>query len=461
MIEDGMELARQISDLTVSGEAYLVGGCVRDLEMDRELHDVDIATNVPMEIIERSFLVHEIGTSKDFGILAVKFRDAYYEVAQFRTEEKYTDGRHPDHVKFVTSIDDDLARRDFTMNAMAMDPNTAEIIDPHGGLIDIEDKIIRTVGDPLDRFQEDGLRIIRMARFAAVLDFGIDKLARQAAIYNVNLVNNLAIERFNDEMYKAATAGGKELWEFFLLLTLWGVMKQICPLIDEYMLTDLPHSPWDHPEGNVRDHVCCACEASESNDPVTNLAVFFHDIGKLRTHEEVEDPRGMKHTYYDHDSVGEKLFCKIVEQLKIANADANAIKYCIRNHMRFFAIPEMRRSKLSRMVREEHFEMLKNVAKADCMVRDDDSVEPEHWTKIIECIEEIIESLPSDEELILRKRLNGRIIMEILDLKSGKRIGEIKETLYDWAIEEKNGTVTDEEICEKILSMKENDFRGE
>lgn len=230
-------------------EALLVGGCVRDFILGVKSKDVDIATNCPIDILEKEFnVVADVSKNRTFGIVIIDYNGYRYETAQFRVESKYTDGRRPDEVTFVSSFKQDASRRDLTFNALGMRAN-GEIIDYFGGISDLNNKIIKVVGCPFDRFGEDFLRLMRVIRFAARFDFEIEYCTAEAVRECSFFLNNLAIERVTDELMKMASLGGKKFAKALQLMDNFGMLEQILPEVTN--LKNFYHSPKHHPEGAI------------------------------------------------------------------------------------------------------------------------------------------------------------------------------------------------------------------
>lgn len=235
-----------MEQLSKHGEAYIVGGSVRDIVMNIQPHDIDIATNVSMEKIEKMFKTIDIGKNKDFGVLVVRHNNISYEVAHYRCDGKYSDGRRPDEVQLTQSLEDDVKRRDFTINGMAMDLH-GNVVDYVNGLEDIQNKIIRCIGDPNKRIAEDKLRMLRAIRFATRFDFTIEPITFRAIQDNAHSINDISTERIRDELYKMAEQTGECFVEAILLLKATGLLKQILPEID--CMDKYEHTITTHPEG--------------------------------------------------------------------------------------------------------------------------------------------------------------------------------------------------------------------
>lgn len=228
----------------LGGEAVICGGAVRDILLNKPAHDIDIATNVDIDEIEKNFETHDIGKSKDFGIVTVKWGDYHFEVANYRSETGYSDNRRPDQVTKVKSFEQDSERRDLTFNSLGLDRH-GTIIDYQNGIEDLKNGIVRAVGNAKERFIEDSLRILRVARFAAKFGFKIDPDTRTAMIDLGHLVDNVSAERIHDEMFKASTSG-TTLANYIEHLDDTGLLTRILPEIKD--LQRFTHFEMHHPE---------------------------------------------------------------------------------------------------------------------------------------------------------------------------------------------------------------------
>jgi tRNA nucleotidyltransferase/poly(A) polymerase len=284
--------AALMSELTSMGySAYIVGGCVRDLLMYVSPKDVDIATNMPIDVIKQHYKTIEYGGGEKHGTVIVHYKGEDFELTQFRSESTYSDNRRPDEVNFVDTFKEDTLRRDFTINAMGMN-HEGEVTDYHGGLEDIENKVIRTVGDAEDRFGEDSLRILRAARFAARLGFKIDGVTLGAMESLGDTINNVSRERIRDEFEKSMQSNIKSFGIFVRYLDVLGIMHK---LFDGY------HS-------SVVDKIC----AATSSDKIINFALLFvnqsdtTELAKLKlTSSELKSISYCYYSYrlmYEHDT---------------------------------------------------------------------------------------------------------------------------------------------------------------
>lgn len=228
------------------GQVYIVGGAVRDIVLGENPDDIDIATNAPIEKIQKEFRTHDIGRSKDFGIVVINQGGFQYEIAQFRKDGTYTDGRRPDEVVINVPFEEDAGRRDFTINAMGIDAN-GNIIDYFDGQGDIKNKVIKTVGDPEQRFGEDSLRLLRAVRFASRLGFKIDPATSKAMKKLSPKIKKVSWERISKELMKMAAQSGDKFANALIILEQVGLLEHILPEITK--MHGFKHTPETHPEG--------------------------------------------------------------------------------------------------------------------------------------------------------------------------------------------------------------------
>ena len=228
------------------GKAYIVGGAVRDIVLGKDFDDVDIATNVPMDKIEELFPTHDIGANKDFGVVVIEYKGENIEVAQFRSDGTYTDGRRPDKIEIVPDFKDDASRRDFTINSLGLDSD-GNIIDYFDGMKDIKNKVLRTVGNPSDRFGEDYLRMLRAIRFSTRLGFKLDPETKKAIKNGSANINDIAGERIQKEIVKMAKQEGTKFADAIVELDETGLLDEILPEIVK--LKEFKHNLKFHPEG--------------------------------------------------------------------------------------------------------------------------------------------------------------------------------------------------------------------
>jgi len=313
-------------------EAYLVGGAVRDIMLKKPCSDWDVTTNATPEQV-MSMFKFVIPTGIAHGTVTVHFHDTEIEVTTFRTESDYSDGRHPDKIAYAATIQEDLSRRDFTMNSIAVNLKDGKIVDPFGGRKDIKKKIIRTVGNANERFMEDGLRPIRALRFASQLKFCIEK-DTYSEIRNENVqkkITSISIERFRDEFLKMMKSEkpsvGLKLMEETGILNLFIPEFQICRGC-------IQGDGRGFHDFDVLDHLFYACDGAPVEKYKVRLAALFHDIAKPQCKKVVTGPDGSEqYTFYNHDNAGAKITENILRRLKFSNEEIADISHLVRNHM--------------------------------------------------------------------------------------------------------------------------------
>jgi len=428
--------------------AYIVGGAVRDIVLGVEPKDVDLATSMPMEELQKVWRVHDIGKSKDFGIVVVVEGGSRYEVAQFRTDGKYTDGRRPDKIGIAGSFEEDAARRDFTINAMGVDANGI-IYDYFDGKKDIKNKVLRTVGDPKKRFGEDKLRMMRAARFSAEHELDIDKATTKAAKSMASDVKDLPYERIKDELFKAAKLGGGKFAVYLQILDKLKILQHILPEL--ITLKIMPHAPVDHPEGGVWTHTMKALEVSNTTDPVKNLAILLHDVGKAVTAELGSGKKAGKPTYYRHAEQGVKLVNTIAKRLKLSAKERTAIIFAIGNHMKFHDILKMRPGKVAKLVADENWDVLVSVARSDAFSRGETFKYAGEFEKIVDKAIKIKEKHGIESVNRRFQLVGGKHIMDITGLKPGPKIGKIISQTTEWILD--NDVQSQTEIDEYIKGL--------
>jgi poly(A) polymerase len=341
-------------------QAWLVGGCVRDLLLGREPKDYDISTDArPDQLLEMFPQAQLVGAQ--FGVVLVDG----VEVATFRSDHSYQDGRHPSDVTFETDPKQDVLRRDFTINALlldtssltSLDSSTSEVVDYVGGLADLRAKIIRAIGNPEQRFEEDHLRMLRAIRFAARFGFEIEP-GTLAAIQKLHQrITRVSPERIRDEIVRILTEGAPR--RGFELLDASGLLGDILPEVEAMKGVEQP--PEFHPEGDVWTHTLIMLEGLHEPTPTLALGVLLHDVGKPGTFRVADRIR-----FDGHVELGERIARDILMRLRFSNADIDQVIALIANHMRFKHVLEMRDSKLKRMLRMDRFEEHLELHRLDC-----------------------------------------------------------------------------------------------
>ena len=338
--------------------AVFAGGCVRDVLMGREPADYDIATSAqPPEVI--ALFPRTIPVGAKFGVVRVIIDSHEFEVATFRTEKGYLDHRHPEVVEY-SDARNDVLRRDFTINALLYDPIEDRLLDYVDGRKDIEAGIVRTVGDPAERFEEDYLRMIRAVRFAARFGYRIEEATLAAIRRNAAKIMQMSRERIGQEVLKIF--GGPNPHVGLQLLSDTALLAHVLPEVEAMKGVEQPAN--FHPEGDVFQHALLALKVmGEPRSPEFSLAVMLHDVGKPPTFERTPD----RIRFSNHTDAGAELVEQIGERLRISNDQVSYIASLVRDHMRFMNVREMKESTLKKLLRGPHFDDLLEVHRLDCL----------------------------------------------------------------------------------------------
>lgn len=416
--------------LTSAGfEAYIVGGCVRDALRKKKPKDWDITTNAQpkqiQKIFPKSFYANKFGTvtvktnSKDKTLTEI-------EITTYRIEEKYTDKRHPDKVHFAKSVQEDLARRDFTINALAADIQ-GKIIDLFKGQKDLKQKLIRAVGNPKERFNEDALRMLRGVRFACTLNFSLEEKTFKAILANAGWIQAISKERIRDELIKIINSaypsqGIEDLRKTKLL-------KYIIPELEKGAgISQNKSHIYDIYEHSIRS---LQAAADKKFNLAVRIAALFHDIGKPET----KQGEGPDATFYNHDYVGSKFTNKILNRLKFPKKLVEKIVILVRNHM-FVSDPErITEAGVRRLIKragKENIQDLINLRIADRLGMGRPKARPYRLREI----EYMIEKVSQDPISVKMLNIDGKEIMELLDIEPGPKIGAILDVLLAEVIED-------------------------
>ena len=346
--------------------AYFAGGCVRDMLLGKEPQDFDVATDATPEDVQQLFPRH-VAVGAHFGVVVVLEGGHSLEVASFRADGVYIDGRRPETVRF-TNAREDAARRDFTINGMFFDPlagsGGGEVIDYVGGRADLDARILRAIGDPAARFAEDRLRMLRVVRFAATLDFAIEPATWEAVRVAAGEIHAISPERIRDELVKVFTASTRVRgWD---LLDASGLMKEVLPELETLKGCEQP--PQFHPEGDVFVHTRLVLSLLPAETVSVPLAfgALFHDIGKPAcARVDVED--GGRIRFNGHEHVGAEMTAKVMRRLRFSNHEIEATTEAVRNHMAFKDVQQMRVAKLKRFLARPGFGDELELHRADCL----------------------------------------------------------------------------------------------
>jgi poly(A) polymerase len=350
--------------------AYLAGGCVRDLILGREAADYDVATSAtPQEVMRLFPQTYAVGAQ--FGVVLVPVRrdaspgkgehDNYaIEVATFRSDGAYSDGRHPDQVRFSTEARLDVQRRDFTINGLLLDPVTQQVLDYVGGRQDLELGVIRAIGDPRLRFSEDKLRLLRAVRFAARFGYAIEDKTFAAIRELAPQIHQVSQERIRDEVLKMLTEGRAR--RAFELLDRTGLLQQVLPEVKKMQGVQQP--PQFHPEGDVWVHTLMLLEGLPAGSSKTlALGALLHDVGKPPTFRVAAD----RIRFDQHDEVGTKMAAEICRRFRLSNDETEQVCALVANHMRFGNVMRMKESTLKRFFRLPRFDEHLELHRLDCM----------------------------------------------------------------------------------------------
>lgn len=439
--------------LNKNDQSVLVGGAVRDYFMGLDPKDYDFATKVSIPKIEEIFETYDIGKNKNFGVVCIKYKGNNYEICLFRGDSDYLDGRHPEKIQFVSTIEEDLLRRDFSCNSLAMDIN-GNIIDPFGGQEDIRNKILRTVQDPYKSFGDDYLRLLRAIRFSNRFDFTIEETTYKSLCENASKIQFIAKERVHQEVCKMASMGGKKFAKCIEQMSECGLLKYIYPEVEN--LKNFEHSLKFHPESKtVFGHVIEALKCCESNKPEVLLSILFHDLGKQLTY--VYNEEKQKHSYHGHDEKGIELIDQISKRFNWSNDLKQIVCYCCLNHMKFHTLYKMKKSKIIKLLFSEFFNYLYEVAKCDTFCRGY-NLAIEEWTKNENKLNELkSEGITSEYFQELRKVINGEFIMKHRNIKTGKEVGYFLQKLLDFIIDHKLNYKNEKEIIKYLKGFMYNE----
>jgi putative nucleotidyltransferase with HDIG domain len=353
-------LARRIAGaLRASGhQAFYVGGCVRDILLGQQPKDYDIATDATPDRLLQLF-PHSRRVGAHFGVVLVVEDGAQVEVATFRSDHAYTDGRHPGSVVFESNPREDVIRRDFTINALMMVPETGEVLDYVGGREDLARGVVRAIGEPDRRFKEDHLRMLRAIRFAARFGFEIEA-STFAAIQRLHaLIHRVSAERIRDELVRILTEGGAR--RGFELLDRSGLLNDILPEVAA--MKGVAQPPEFHPEGDVWTHTLMMLEGLQHPTLTLALGVLLHDVGKPGTFRVAPD----RIRFDGHVELGVEITKRIMRRLHFSNAECEQVVALVANHMRFKDVPRMKESTIKRFLRVDRFPEHLELHRLDCL----------------------------------------------------------------------------------------------
>ena len=409
-------------------QLYLVGGAVRDYLLGNKNNDFDFATDAtPQEVISMFKSVIPVGIQH--GTVIVLFENTQFEVTTFRVEGTYSDNRHPDGVIFVRTIDEDLKRRDFTINAFAWDISQNKLIDIFNGMEDIKNRIIRAIGNPDERFEEDALRMIRACRFASRLQFSIEENTLVSIKKLSHLIKNISAERIREELIKIMLTDKPSIAIEYMRKT--NILEYILPELSNcYGVIQNKFHKYD-----VYYHNLYSCDAAPKDNYIIRLSALFHDIAKPQTKKEKNEEEENENSFYNHEIIGEKITKNILRRLKFSNEDIKKIRNLIKNHM-FYYTDEWTDGAVRRFIRKVGLENMNDLF----LLRDADRLGngmkqgiPKAFIDFQDRIKSILEI---DSALkISDLNINGTDLMTNLNLKPGPIIGEILSYLLELVLD--------------------------
>jgi len=426
-----------IKDLKASRyEAYIVGGCVRDVLMGKEPKDWDITTNALPEQVLKIF--SEARYENTFGTVLLPIRalakegevkgklEDVVEITTYRSEQGYSDRRHPDTIRFETELDKDLERRDFTINALALDPEDHDkIIDLFGGQKDIKAKIIRAVGEPSDRFKEDALRMLRAVRFSSQLGFELEPKTQRAIIKLAGSLKFVSKERIRDEFIKILASDRPS--EGVMLLHDCKLLQYILPELEQGIGVNQDR----HHIYPVFKHNILSLKYCPSSDWAVRLAALLHDVGKPKTRKIINNIA----TFYNHEYLGARLTEKIMSRLKFSAFDQARVVNLVKNHMFYYNVGEVTAASVRRLIVKVGRENLKDLI--DLRIADRlGSGTPKAMPYKLRHLQYMMEKVQNDPVSVKMLKINGNDIIKILKIKPGPKIGAILDVLLGEVLED-------------------------
>ena len=432
--EEVYEIVKKLED---SGyEVYIVGGAVRDLLMGKPVVDWDFTTNATPEAIQKTF-PNSFYDNK-YGTVGIQSKSGFkpHEITTYRTEHGYSDHRRPDKVLWGKSLEDDLKRRDFTINALALQigpftpgkPRKHKVIDLFEGQKDLKNKTIKAVGDPVGRFTEDALRMLRAVRIAAQLGFVIEETTFTAMQNTANLINQIASERIRDELIKIICS--KYPYEGLLILKNSLLLHEVLPELEANFGIE-QKSPGRHHIYDVGTHLLMALKFCQSANPITRFATLIHDIGKAKTFKKLPDGTI---TFYNHEVVSMEIAARLADRLRFSKTDKDTLIKLVRWHM--FSVNENQTdSAIRRFIKNigpENVPEILTLRKAD---RLGGGATETSWR--FEKFKARIVEVQKQPFAVRDLKIDGNDIMQELGLKPGPKVGEILNNLFAEVVEKK------------------------
>lgn len=422
-------------------EIYIVGGAVRDLLLNRQVKDWDFTTNLTPEEMKKLFPKNSF-CNNAFGTFSILDGEEIFEVTTFRTERGYSDNRHPDEVAWGKTLEEDLQRRDFTINALAirMVENKPELIDLYSGQEDLKNKLIRTVGNPDKRFSEDALRLMRAVRIAGQIGFKIEEKTLKSIQKNAHLINNVAGERIRDELFKILLSPTPS--QGIEILRDSGLLKEIIP----ELLIGKNVTQKGHHIDDVWTHNLKTLDNCETCNPITKLAALLHDVAKPL----VMIGEGEDRTFHNHEVKGSRIALAIGKKIRLSNKELEQLFKLVRWHM--FTVQETQTDKAVRRfirnVTPEYIDEMIALRRAD---RIGSGAKETSWRW--ELFKERIIEVQKQPFAIKDLKIDGKDVMEILNIKPSPKVGEVLKTIFD-QVEQKPEINEREILLEEIKKFK-------
>ncbi len=425
-----IKLSKEVTDLmnVFSKNKYhifVVGGAVRDLLLNKEITNWDFTTNAAPEQILKMF--PDAFYNNVYGTVSIPKDKIIFEITPFRKESDYTDLRHPEKIEWAKTVEEDLSRRDFTINAMAFDGK--KIIDPYEGQKDLENKLIKAVGDPDIRFKEDALRLLRAVRFTSQLGFLIEDKTRDSIQKNASLITKISAERIRDEFLKILS--GDHPAEGILFLRSTRLLSYILPEVD-ICFTIPQKSPKRHHVYDVGTHLVMALKHCPSKDPITRFASLIHDVGKAKTFH--KDEKTDLITFYNHEVVGKRQTEKIADRFKLSNKQKDKLVTLVAEHQ--FTVSELQTDNaVRRFIRNVTKDYLQDMLDLRTGDRIGSGATPTSWR--LDLFKKRLIEVQKQPFQIKDLKINGNDIMKMLKIKPGPKIGRILKQLFDQVVEGK------------------------
>jgi len=424
---------------TAGFDVYVVGGAVRNLLLKKEVTNWDFTTNATPEKIQELFSDNFYHNT--YGTVTVKSGSNLFEITPFRKESLYTDNRHPEKIEWAKTLQEDLARRDFTINSMAFDGKT--ITDIFEGKKHISEKQIVTVGNPDTRFQEDALRLMRGIRFASQLGFLIAEDTRKAMTRNSGLIKNISWERIRDELLKII--GSDFPSEGILFLKSTGILKYILPELDDCFA--IPQkSPNRHHIYDVGTHLIMSLKSCPSSDPITRLASLLHDVGKVGTFH--KDEKTQMITFYNHEVVGTIQAKQIADRLRLSNDQKTKFIRLIEFHQ-FTVIEDQTDKSIRRFIKDVGKEYIQDMLDLRTADRIGSGATPTSWR--LDLFKKRIIEVQKVPFTVKELTIDGTDVMNTLKIKPSKQVGDILDALFEKVV---NGEMKNER--ETLLNALKN-----